>query len=60
MWGAVLGGLGALAGSFAFYHLRYFLTHEKGLPDPVVALAEDALAIGLGLWVVNETVPAQR
>ncbi|WP_080238654.1 DUF4126 family protein [Spirosoma rigui] len=52
-WGTVLGGLGALAGTFAFFHLRHFLTHEKGLPDPVVALAEDALTIALGLATVD-------
>lgn len=55
-WGTVLGGLGALAGTFAFFHLRHFLTHDKGLPDPVVALAEDALTIALGLATVNAAV----
>lgn len=53
--GALFGGLGALVGTFAFFHLRHWLTHEKGLPDPLVALAEDALAIGVGLWTVNES-----
>jgi uncharacterized membrane protein len=52
-WGAVIGGLGALAGTFAFFQLRHFLTHDKNLPDPVVALAEDALTIALGLATVD-------
>lgn len=41
--GAVLGGIGALLGSFAGFGLRALL--GKQLPDPVVALAEDAAAI---------------
>ena len=52
--GAVIGALGAVAGAFAFFHLRKWLTYEQGLPDPVVALAEDALAIGAGWWIVNQ------
>lgn len=53
-YGAVLGAVGAAMSSFAFFHLRHWLTHEKDLPDPVVALAEDALTIGLGLLTINE------
>jgi uncharacterized membrane protein len=44
--GALIGGLGAVIGTVAFYHIRHWLTHEQGLPDPLVALAEDAIAIG--------------
>ena len=52
--GAIIGALGAVAGAFAFFHLRRWLTHEQGLPDPLVAVAEDALTIGAGWWVVNQ------
>ncbi len=52
--GAVVGALGAVAGSFAFYQLRRWLTHEKDLPDLWVALAEDALTIGAGWLVVHQ------
>lgn len=52
--GGVVGALGAVAGSFAFYQLRRWLTHEKGLPDLYVALAEDALTIGAGWLVVQQ------
>lgn len=52
--GAVAGALGAVAGSFAFFYLRQWLTHEKDLPDLWVALAEDTLTIGAGWWVVNQ------
>ncbi|MVM35546.1 DUF4126 family protein [Spirosoma sp. HMF4905] len=53
-YGAILGALGAAAGSFAFFHLRHWLTHEKDVPDTLVALAEDALAIGAGLVLIND------
>lgn len=53
-YGAVLGTLGAVVGTFAFFHLRHWLTHEKGLSDPWVAVAEDALALGAGLLTIKE------
>lgn len=52
--GAVLGGLGALLGTYAFFRLRHWLTAEGGLPDAVVALAEDALAVGAGLLILKD------
>lgn len=52
--GAALGALGAVAGAFAFYHLRHWLTQEKGLPDVGVALAEDALAVSVGWAIVHQ------
>lgn len=51
--GAVVGALGAVAGAYAFYHLRRELTHKHGVPDVWVALAEDALALGAGVGVVK-------
>ena len=50
--GAVLGALGAVLGSYAFYYLRRELT-QRGLPDLPVALAEDALAFGSGVGVLE-------
>lgn len=57
-YGALAGALGAVASSFAFFHLRHWLTAGKGLPDPAIALVEDALAIGLGLLVMRHVEPA--
>ncbi len=46
LWaGGLLGGLGALAGTFAGFYARRALTKGAGLPDLPVALAEDALTI---------------
>ena len=49
--GAVLGGLGALAGAITGYHVRKRLSHD--MPDLAVALLEDALAVGGSAVVVT-------
>jgi uncharacterized membrane protein len=51
--GAVLGGLGAIAGAFAGYHMRKRLSRD--LPDLGVAVLEDVLAIGGGVFIVALT-----
>jgi uncharacterized membrane protein len=51
--GAVVGALAAIASTFAFYHLRRWLTEATPLPDAAVAAAEDALALGLGRTALN-------
>jgi uncharacterized membrane protein len=51
--GALLGGIGGVAGAFAGYHLRRELTLGRGMPDLVIALVEDAVAIGGGLLVIS-------
>lgn len=58
--GAVAGSLGAVVGTLAFFNLRQWLHHDLGLPDPLVALAEDALAISAGWAIVNRIQPAQQ
>jgi uncharacterized membrane protein len=49
--GAVLGGIGALAGAITGYHVRKRL--NRGMPDFAVALLEDALAVGGSAVVVT-------
>lgn len=44
--GAVLGGLGAVGGTLGGYRARTGLVRALGVPDYVVALAEDAVAVG--------------
>ena len=56
-YGAIAGGLGAVAGTLIFFNLRRWLDHEVGLPDAAVGLAEDALAVGWGWQVVNSIEP---
>ena len=46
--GALLGAVGAVAATYAAFHIRSYLVKERGLPDMVVALAEDAATNALG------------
>ncbi|MBC3541623.1 DUF4126 family protein [Rufibacter sediminis] len=51
--GGLLGVVGALAGSYAFYHLRKRLRKMTGLPDATFALMEDALALKAGTAIMK-------
>ena len=44
--GVLLGAGAAVAGAYGGYHLRRIVKEEFGLPDVVVALSEDAIALG--------------
>ncbi len=46
--GAVVGGLAAVASSFVMMNLRKQIGESTGLPDPAVALMEDAIVLGAG------------
>jgi uncharacterized membrane protein len=50
---SALGAAGALAGTFGGYRVRRALTVNGKLPDLPVALLEDLIAIGGGLWIVS-------
>ncbi len=51
--GAVLGGTGGLVGAFAGYWGRTRLVAALKVPDPVVAVSEDLVAIALALFIVS-------
>jgi uncharacterized membrane protein len=51
--GATFGAIGAVIGSFIGYEVRSRLTRRLGLPDLVVALGEDALALSLARWALS-------
>ena len=51
--GIILGIVGALAGTFAGYQVRTRLVAALKVPDFVIALLEDAVAIGGGLFIVS-------
>jgi uncharacterized membrane protein len=51
--GGLLGGLGAVVGTLSGYEARTRLVKAWGVPDFVVALLEDAVAIGGGLFIVS-------
>lgn len=52
-YGAVIGAVGGVAGAFAGYRWRTGLVKALRVPDFVIALVEDAIAIGGGLWIVS-------
>ena len=51
--GIVLGAAGAIAGAFAGYEVRKRLVRSLKVPDVVIALLEDAVAIAGGLFIVS-------
>ncbi|MCU1343174.1 MAG: hypothetical protein JWN92_2597 [Candidatus Acidoferrum typicum] len=51
--GVLLGGLGAANGAFGGFHVRRLLVRHLKITDKVIALAEDALAIGVGVFIVS-------
>jgi uncharacterized membrane protein len=53
MIGAVLGGIGGIAGAFAGYQVRTRLVKALKCPDFVIAILEDAVAICGGLFIAS-------
>jgi uncharacterized membrane protein len=51
--GAIAGGLTAIGSAYAFYHLRRTIGQAACIPDAVLGLTEDAIAIGTGLSVLG-------
>lgn len=51
--GILLGGIGAIAGTFGGYEIRKRLVQALGVKDIFVAIPEDLLAIALGLFLVT-------
>jgi uncharacterized membrane protein len=51
--GAILGAAGGIAGAFVGYQARTRLVQALKVPDLFVALLEDALAIGAGLFIAS-------
>jgi uncharacterized membrane protein len=51
--GGVLGAVGGLVGAFAGYEVRTRLVKALSVPDFVIAVLEDAVAIGGGLFLLS-------
>jgi len=51
--GVVLGVAGAITGAFAGYEARKRIVRALKVPDFVIAVVEDAIAIGGGLLIVS-------
>jgi len=50
---ALLGSMVAIAATYGFYHLRKAAGNKTGIADPVIALIEDAVVVGVGLALVK-------
>jgi uncharacterized membrane protein len=51
--GAIVGAFGGVAGAFAGYEVRHRIVHQLRIPDFVIALLEDALAVGGGFFLAS-------
>jgi uncharacterized membrane protein len=51
--GAVAGAIGGIAGAFGGYQARVGLVRALRVPDIAIAIPEDLIAIGLGLFFVS-------
>ena len=51
--GALLGAIGAVIGAFGGYKARVGLVKSLGVPDAVIAIPEDLIAIALAVWLVK-------
>jgi uncharacterized membrane protein len=54
LWlGALLGAIGGVAGAFGGYYARVGLVRGLRVPDFAIAIPEDLVAIGLGLFLAS-------
>jgi uncharacterized membrane protein len=54
LWlGALLGAIGGIAGTFGGYQARVGLVRALHVPDFVIAVPEDLVAISLGLLIAS-------
>ena len=51
--GVAFGAAGAVIGAFSGYEIRKRLVRKQNIKDFVVALSEDAIAVGLALFFVS-------
>jgi uncharacterized membrane protein len=51
--GALAGAVGGTAGAFGGYHARAGLDRALRVPDFVIAILEDLVAVGLGVFLVS-------
>jgi uncharacterized membrane protein len=50
---SVLGGLGAVSGTFVGYGVRRGIVTNLGVKDPIIGILEDLVAIGLAYLIVS-------
>lgn len=58
--GAIAGTFGAIGSTFAVFNIRQSLAQELHIPDPAIALLEDATAIWAGKVICEGLQPKER
>ena len=58
--GAAAGALAAVVGTYAFWRARGLVVNTTGLPDPVVAVGEDVLAMSLAVIGARPGAPSRE
>lgn len=54
LWkGALIGGVSSVASTFLFFYLRKKVGHKTHIHDKLLGIAEDAIAIGSGVAVME-------
>lgn len=51
--GALVGAIAAVGATYAAYNLRKWADERFNVPDPLIAIVEDAVVAGCGIWVVS-------
>ena len=51
--GLLAGAAGGVAGAFGGFHARRHLVKNMKIPDFIIATLEDAIAIGVGIFIVS-------
>jgi uncharacterized membrane protein len=51
--GALLGAVGAVCGTLGGYHARRWLVKSLNVPDIIIALTEDVIAVGGAIFLVS-------
>jgi uncharacterized membrane protein len=59
-WGILLGAAGAIGAAYAAYELRARAGDRFGVPDPAVAMLEDAVIAGAGILVTSRLRATNR
>jgi uncharacterized membrane protein len=56
---AIGGAAGAVVAAYALTRVRQFVTTQRGVPNAVAGLCEDAVALAAGLWLLRRVPPSR-
>lgn len=53
LWGALIGAAAAIGATYGAYHARRWAAEKFDVPDPIIAVLEDALVVGCGVLALS-------